>query len=72
MAKSCTHRNAGRAPIDNSNSSIFTFAIFYASTSVPTQTSILTEAPTPNQAFAFTPAFASAVGLLGRYTDDDL
>ena len=66
MARSCTCRNASRAPINNSGTFKPTPAIPYAPTLAAAQT------PVPAQVFASIPASASVLGLLERYTDENL
>ena len=62
MAGPRTRRNAGGAPINDSDTPIPTFAISSAPTAAPTQA----PAPTLASALAFVP------GPPGRYTDEDL
>ena len=68
MAELRTCRNAGRAPTNDSNTSVLTPAVSRAPIPAPAQTPVPTEALAPTQA----PASASVPGSPGRYIDKDL
>ena len=63
MARFYTCRNAGKAPTNDHSTSNPISALFYASTSAPTQIPVLFQAP------AFTSTLISAPGLLRKYID---
>ena len=74
MTGSHTRHNIGGALINNNSAPVPIPAVFCAPTVAPAQTPALTEAPALTQAPALTlvSALASVLGLLSRYTDEDL